>query len=463
MNISVRRIVKLVGALTAVLLLSVGITYAQDSHPAAVTYEVTLTNLSEGQPLTPPLLATHTGAVDLFTVGDAASFEVKEIAENGNLAPAIAALSGSNQVFDVVAAGEPLVPAANPGGTPFSDSVTLNITSLPHVRYLSLISMLICTNDGFTGLDALELPRHVGQSITVHSAGYDAGTERNTEDFADMVPPCQGLIGVGSDDEGTGASNPALAEGGVIAHHSGIQGGADLIPAVHGWVDPVVEITITRVAPVRHYEVTIENLTDGQPLTPPLLATHSRTADVFTVGEAASFGLKEIAENGNLAPLVDALNGSGNVFDVVTGAAPLVPAGTPGSALFDDDATLTITADSGAQFLSFVSMLICTNDGFTGLDALALPAHVGEAVTVYSDGYDAGTEINTEDFADMVPPCQGLVGVASDDAGTGMSNPALAEGGVIAHHGGVLGGDDLVPGVHDWENPVVKITVTRID
>ena len=25
---------------------------------------------------------------------------------------------------------------------------------------------------------------------------YDAGTEMNTEDFADMVPPCQGLIGV---------------------------------------------------------------------------------------------------------------------------------------------------------------------------------------------------------------------------------------------------------------------------
>ena len=44
----------------------------------------------------------------------------------------------------------------------------------------------------------------------------------NTEDFADIVPPCQGLIGVGSDDEGTGMSNPDLAEGGVIAHHTGI-------------------------------------------------------------------------------------------------------------------------------------------------------------------------------------------------------------------------------------------------
>jgi len=40
------------------------------------------------------------------------------------------------------------------------------------------------------------------------------------------------------------------AEGGVIHHHAGIQGGADLVPAVHGWdVDePVAEITVERIA-----------------------------------------------------------------------------------------------------------------------------------------------------------------------------------------------------------------------
>ena len=54
----------------------------------------------------------------------------------------------------------------------------------------------------------------------------------------------------------------------------------------------------------RTYTVTITNLTDGQPFTPPLVATHKRPADFFNVGEAASFGIKEIAENGNLAPLM---------------------------------------------------------------------------------------------------------------------------------------------------------------
>jgi hypothetical protein len=79
------------------------------------------------------------------------------------------------------------------------------------------------------------------------TAGYDAGTELNTEDFADIVPPCQELIGVSSGEPGTGTSNPALAQGGVIAHHPGIQGGSDLVPAIHGWTDPVAEIKVEAI------------------------------------------------------------------------------------------------------------------------------------------------------------------------------------------------------------------------
>jgi hypothetical protein len=32
-------------------------------------------------------------------------------------------------------------------------------------------------------------------------------------------------------------SNPALFESGAIAHHPGIAGVADLVPAVHWWTD----------------------------------------------------------------------------------------------------------------------------------------------------------------------------------------------------------------------------------
>jgi hypothetical protein len=215
-------------------------------------------------------------------------------------------------------------------------------------------------------------------------------------------------------------------------------------------------------APVATYEVTIENLTAGQPLTPPVVATHRAATGMFTVGQPASFALKEIAENGNLAPMIAQLGADKHVSDSFAAAAPLVPAGLPGSAMFGDSVTLTVTASEGAKLVSFASMLICTNDGFTGVDSLRLPKDVGDAVVVRSAGYDAGTETNTEDFADIVPPCQGLVGVSSGEPGTGTSNPALSEGGVIHHHPGIAGGADLVPAIHGWTDPVAEITVERV-
>lgn len=213
------------------------------------------------------------------------------------------------------------------------------------------------------------------------------------------------------------------------------------------------------------YEVTISNLTSGQPLTPPAVATHRGDVDVFAVGSAASPGVQQIAENGNPSVLIDALAVTPGVSQaLVTATGPLVPAGTPGAAMFDDSVTFTITAGPGARFLSYVSMLICTNDGFTGANRLKLPSAVGSSVSVSTLGYDAGTEINTEDFADIVPPCQGLIGVTSGEPGTGTTNPALAEGGVIHHHEGILGGADLVPAIHGWDvdEPVATIEVTRV-
>jgi len=209
-------------------------------------------------------------------------------------------------------------------------------------------------------------------------------------------------------------------------------------------------------ARTKSYEVTIENLTGGQPFTPPVIATHRRATRIFKVGRAASFELKEVAENGNLPPLVEALEANRHVASVVVAVAGDPPPVFPGGSV-----TVSITSTRGAEFFSFASMLICTNDGFTGVDSRLLPRKVGQALVLYSDGYDAGTEINTEDFADIVPPCPPLTEVPSTDPGIGMSDPLLAEGDVIRHHPGILGGDDLMPGLHGWTDPVAKITITR--
>ncbi len=182
-------------------------------------------------------------------------------------------------------------------------------------------------------------------------------------------------------------------------------------------------------APVATYEVTIDNLTAGQPLTPPVVATHRAATGMFTVGQPASFALKEIAENGNLTPMIAQLAADKHVSDSAAAAAPLVPAGLPGSAMFGDSVTLMLTASKGAKFLSFASMLICTNDGFTGVDSLPLPKDVGNGVVVRSAGYDAGTEVNTEDFADIVPPCQASLACPRASPGRARATPRSQKAG----------------------------------
>ncbi len=210
------------------------------------------------------------------------------------------------------------------------------------------------------------------------------------------------------------------------------------------------------------YRVTVINLTEGQPLTPPVIATHRFNFNLFLVGDLASVGVMQVAENGNVPNLTSALEQATVVTDVVAGDEPLVPAGLPGSAFHPDRATFRIDASDGARYISFAAMLICTNDGFTGINHVKLPQDVGDRIRLTAAGYDAGTEINTEDFADIVPPCQGLVGVTGSDPGTGNSNPALLEGGVIHHHPGIAGGVDLLEAVHGWDDPVVRVIVTRI-
>ena len=197
------------------------------------------------------------------------------------------------------------------------------------------------------------------------------------------------------------------------------------------------------------YTVTIENLTDGQPFTPPVLVAHSADMDLFEVGEAASTEIAALAENGNGDPLVALATAAGAT--VVAHDAPILPG---------ESATLSISASSG-MYLSAAFMLICTNDGFSGLDSAVLPA--SGSTTVDANAYDAGSEMNTEDFADIVPPCQSLIGVMSDDDGTGAMNPDLAEGGVITMHSGIQGGYDLTVADHGWSNPVARITITAGD
>lgn len=209
------------------------------------------------------------------------------------------------------------------------------------------------------------------------------------------------------------------------------------------------------------YRVWVFNLASGQPLTPPVVVLHNDKTSIVEPGQPASAELQQLAENGNNEPLVEALNADKNVFGVATGTAPILSGGAPGAAEFPSYAVIDVDSSGKADRISVASMLICSNDGFSKLSAKKLPKKVGQQVVYVTDAYDAGTEINTEVLADMVPPCQGLVGVSSDAEGTGETDPSLAENGVVTPHPGIAGAADLDPEIHAVASAPAVIIVQR--
>jgi hypothetical protein len=152
---------------------------------------------------------------------------------------------------------------------------------------------------------------------------------------------------------------------------------------------------------------------------------------------------------------------SDNHTDVVNLGRPLTPSETTVGG-FADRAVFTIDARPG-DVLSLFGMLICTNDGFIGLVRGALPA---ESATFVLNGYDAGSEENTEQSVDIVDPCSGLGPVAlAGDANGNLDSGAIdaAPVGVFTAHPGVDGTvGDLVAG-HDWDHPAAMLTVIKIE
>lgn len=210
------------------------------------------------------------------------------------------------------------------------------------------------------------------------------------------------------------------------------------------------------------YSVRIENLTTSQPFSPGVIVTHTGHASVWAVGEVASEGIREIAENGNEVPAIEELEAAGTeggIFDVVSTLGDPPPIGRIGGpAAIPTSRTFTIQAAANFNRLSVAVMLICTNDGFTGLEGVKLPRGLGETRTFYAAAYDAGTEENNELYSQIVDPCGGIGPVAAAPDGNGR---VATPGGVIAPHPGIQGDGDLSAALHGWEDPVAKLSVTR--
>ncbi len=226
---------------------------ADGGRDAVFTYEVTIENLTSSQPLSPPIAYTHDKGFGLFDVGQAASAAIAAIAEDGNQSVARAALEGTRDVgfgivTDVVDVGVPLTPQGTTVGS-FTDSASFTIEARRQDR-LSLATMLICTNDGFTGAGGVELTNQPGGSSVHYLMAYDAGTEDNTELSADIVDPCSALgpLTLAGDPNGNENMDPDTDPPAAIQLHPGVVGTAGGLAAAHDWGGAAVaKVTIRRL------------------------------------------------------------------------------------------------------------------------------------------------------------------------------------------------------------------------
>ena len=197
------------------------------------TFMVTVTNLTRGQLISPALVATHTKDFQLFTLGSPASTELAAVAEDADNSGLEAMLRDDHHVGDV----QTIVFPGTGGPLPPGKSASVEINAPLGMLYLSVVGMLIHSNDAFFALNGVRLLFGRSGEQTEFSPAYDSGSEANNEDCAFIPGPICGSGGV----------RTATAEGFVHIHadvHGIGDGDRVLVPAAHDWRNPVVKITI---------------------------------------------------------------------------------------------------------------------------------------------------------------------------------------------------------------------------
>lgn len=232
----------LIAMVAGVLAATATATAKGEDEQGVRTWQVTITNLTpevagnpgdSTQPLSPPLAIVHSKKADVWSVGKIASSGVAAIAEDADNGPLTSALAGSRGVRSV----ETFTKDNGAGAPPVifsADSLSFAVTTRGEEDRLTLLSMLVNTNDAFAGLDALHLR---GKGGTYYAMAYDAGSEANNQLENSIPGPC--CTGPGVRDE--------TAD--LIAPHAGILPGVGgLTPAQWGWGDgPAAMIVVERI------------------------------------------------------------------------------------------------------------------------------------------------------------------------------------------------------------------------
>lgn len=210
----------------------------------AAQWGVTITNLTHGNLFTPLLVTASDHDSHLFQVGSAASAGLTSMAECGDLSGLLvvgeAGLADADTIAD---------PAGGLLAAGLSTTTTLNTIDATST-HLSIVAMVLPSNDAFVGMDSQHIPAEAG-SYTYYLNAYDAGTEANNELIAaGCTAGMPGMPGGTSDTGGTGAagadSNTNIhIHRGVLGDTDNAGGVSDNDSRIHRWQNPVAKVVVT--------------------------------------------------------------------------------------------------------------------------------------------------------------------------------------------------------------------------
>ncbi len=199
------------------------------------------------------------------------------------------------------------------------------------------------------------------------------------------------------------------------------------------------------------FEVTLENLTANQPLSPFAVLAHNDQFTLFSTGMAASIAVEQMAESGDNSAILAYKESDTNVMGAYSGNGVIMPGGS--------ETISFTTTDKSVNRVSISSMLVNTNDAFVGFNQADLSALTVDGAMTYSLAvWDAGTEANSETAATIPGPAGGGEGFNSD----------RDDNDIVTLHSGVISADDglstsTLNASHRFQNPAARLTITRME
>ena len=205
--------------------------------PAMASFDVTVTNLTNAQPLSPVAVIAHQVGYSVFTIGSAATAGLETLAEGGDNSMLIMEADADMNVLASGSGAAPIGPAG-------SETVTIDVleSDVPNLRF-SVSTMLVNTNDAISGINGVDVSGLAeGDAWSGRGIVYDAGTEANTEAPGTIPGPADG--GEGFNAARDDRDDRVVMHTGVISQDDGHATSA--LTGQHKFDNPAVMVRIER-------------------------------------------------------------------------------------------------------------------------------------------------------------------------------------------------------------------------